>query len=215
MCGRYGRRGDKQKIAEAFHVKGGLEEVDFGEDFDCAPGSIQPVVWTNEEGERALSLMRWGFKLPDRLLFNARSEGVAKANFWKEKFATNRCIIPASSFFEWQDTKNTPKRKYEITVLGRELFGIAGVWAEWRNPNTEKWEKTFATFTSEPNGIMQPIHDRQPVILAPADFKEWLSRSERPPVHLLRILPDEEIAMALLNVEKAKLEEPAMKGLFD
>jgi putative SOS response-associated peptidase YedK len=215
MCGRYGRRGDKQKIAEAFHVKGGLEEVDFGEDFDCAPGSIQPVVWTNEEGERALSLMRWGFKLPDRLLFNARSEAVAKANFWKEKFATNRCIIPASSFFEWQDTKNTPKRKYEITVLGRELFGIAGVWAEWKNPNTEKWEKTFATFTSEPNGVMQPIHDRQPVILAPADFEEWLSRSERPPVHLLRILPDEAIAMTLLNAEKPKAEEPAMKGLFD
>jgi hypothetical protein len=30
------------------------------EDFDCAPGSIQPVVWMNKEGERALGLMRWG-----------------------------------------------------------------------------------------------------------------------------------------------------------
>ncbi len=105
MCGRYERRGDKQKIAEAFHVKGGLDEVDFGEDFDCAPGSIQPVVWMNEEGERALGLMRWGFKLPTRLLFNVSSEGVAKANFWKDKFATNRCIVPASSFFEWKDSK--------------------------------------------------------------------------------------------------------------
>jgi hypothetical protein len=51
MCGRYERRGDKQKIAEAFYAKGGLDEVDFGEDFDCAPGSIQPVVWMNKEGE--------------------------------------------------------------------------------------------------------------------------------------------------------------------
>lgn len=33
-------------------MKGGLDEVDFGEDLDCAPGSIQPVVWMNEEGER-------------------------------------------------------------------------------------------------------------------------------------------------------------------
>jgi len=54
MCGRYGRRGDKQNIAEAFHVKGGLDEVDFGEEFDCAP--IQPVVWMNEEGERVRCL---------------------------------------------------------------------------------------------------------------------------------------------------------------
>ncbi len=60
MCGRYKRRGDKQKIAEAFYAKGGLDEVDFGEDFDCAPGSIQPIVWMNKEGERALGLMRWG-----------------------------------------------------------------------------------------------------------------------------------------------------------
>ena len=32
-----------KNIAEAFHVKGGLDEVDFGEECDCAP--IQPVVW--------------------------------------------------------------------------------------------------------------------------------------------------------------------------
>src|SRR5229473_2119993 len=170
MCGRYKRRSDKQRIAEAFQVSVGLEELYLDPEDDIAPGSLQPVVLSNQEDERQIELMRWGFKLPDRLLFNARSEGVAKANFWKDKFATNRCIIPASSFFEWQDTKNTPKRKYEITVLGRELFGIAGVWAEWKNPNTDRWEKTFATFTSEPNAIMQPIHDRQPIILAPADF---------------------------------------------
>jgi putative SOS response-associated peptidase YedK len=90
MCGRYERRGDKQKIAEAFP-------------------------------------------------------------FWRDKFASNRCIVPASSFFEWKDAMKGPKPKYEITVLDREFFWIAAVWAEWRNPKTQKWEKTFATFTSEPN----------------------------------------------------------------
>ena len=35
-------------------------------------------------------MMRWGFKLPDRLLFNARSEGIAQANFWKDAFLTGR-----------------------------------------------------------------------------------------------------------------------------
>jgi hypothetical protein len=33
MCGRYGRRGDKQKVAEAFHVRGHLENVDFDETY--------------------------------------------------------------------------------------------------------------------------------------------------------------------------------------
>ena len=44
MCGRYGRRGDQQKIAEVFHIKGSLEEVDFEETFDAPPASEQPVV---------------------------------------------------------------------------------------------------------------------------------------------------------------------------
>jgi putative SOS response-associated peptidase YedK len=75
------RRGDKQKIAEAFHVKGSLEDVDFGETFDAAPGSNQPVVYLSDDGERELGLLRCGFKLPDRLLFNVRSEGVTAAKF--------------------------------------------------------------------------------------------------------------------------------------
>ena len=66
-----------------FRAKGSLDEVDFGEDLDCAPGSIQPIVGLNEEGDRTLTRMQWGFKLPKAFLFNVRSEGVAKANFWK------------------------------------------------------------------------------------------------------------------------------------
>ena len=46
------------------------------------------------------------------------------------------------------------------------------MWAEWKNPKTQRWEKTFATFTSEPNGVMRELHDRQPVILDPKDFQE-------------------------------------------
>jgi len=221
MCGRYGRRGDKQKIAEAFHVHGGLEETDFEETFDAAPGSDQPVV-VADHGERSLPLMRWGFKLADRLLFNIRSEGVMSANFWKDKFAATRCIVPASSYFEWQDCDTKPKPKYEIALPGREYFGIAGVWGLWKNPKTHDWERTFSTFTSEPNALIERIHIRQPVIIAARDFEEWLSPSERPPVHLLRVTPEEEMKMTLVNPERpeqfnirGKTEMPATKGLFD
>ena len=141
MCGRYGRRGDKQKVAEAFQVRTSLEGVDFEEDNDAAPGSVQPVVMMNEVGERDLSLMKWGFRLPDgKFFFNVRSEGVATANFWKDKFKDHRCIIPASSYFEWQDVETKPKPKYEVVVPGREYFGIAGVWSPWKNPKTDLWE---------------------------------------------------------------------------
>jgi len=36
---------------------------------------------------------------------------------------------------------------------------------------------------------MAPIHDRMTTFLEPRDYDEYLASSERPPVHLLRILP--------------------------
>jgi putative SOS response-associated peptidase YedK len=212
MCGRYGRRGDKQKVAHAFHVKGGLEQADFDEENDCAPGSIQPVVAMGEE--RELKLMRWGFKMPKQLLFNTRSDTATTSKFWKKKFEESRCIIPATSFFEWQGEKGH-KTKYEVIVPGQKFIGMAGLWAPWKNPKTEKWEDTFSIFTSDPNGVMDPIHDRQPVILEPHEFEEWLTPTERPPVHLLRVFPDEQMKMMPVEGEASRLKQKANKGLFD
>lgn len=199
MCGRYRRRSDKQRIAEAFAVHADLEELYLEPEDDIAPGSIQPVVRLNPDGERQIELMRWGFKLPDRLLFNARSEGIERANFWKGSFSKRRCVVPADSFFEWQQVKSGKKPKYEITVPGRQPFGMAGVWSQWKNPKTEQWEHTFAILTGEANAVMQPIHDRQPTILEPHDYAEYLSEDERPPVHLLLILPDAEMRSNLIE----------------
>jgi putative SOS response-associated peptidase YedK len=62
---------------------------------------------------------------------------------------------------------------------------------------------------------MKEIHDRQPVILDPKDFEEWLTPSERLPVHLLRILPDDAMQAILLGGPIVKPPEPPIKGLFD
>jgi putative SOS response-associated peptidase YedK len=217
MCGRYGRRGDKQRIAEAFHASIGLDELQIPDDPDCAPGSIQPVISLTDQGERAVTPMRWGFKLPDRLLFNTRSEGVDRANFWKKMFAEHRCLIPASSFYEWEKLRNGCKPKYEITLPGRELFGLAGMWSRWRNPKTEQWEDTFSVLTSIPNSTMEGIHDRQPVVIEPRDFEEWLSLSERPPVHLLRVLPEQAITLTPVSAPvqpKPPLAQEPQGSLF-
>ena len=157
MCGRYRRKSDKQRIADAFEVTAGLDELDLGPEDDIAPGSIQPVVSINQDGERQLELMRWGFKLPDRLLFNARSEGIETSKFWKDAFLKGRVIVPADAIFEWKEMpKGQKKPKYEFTLPGQEPFGMAGVWKLWKNPKTDQWERTFAVITGEPNELMAP-----------------------------------------------------------
>src|ERR1700753_2541152 len=100
MCGRYRRKSDKQRIADAFEVTAGLDALDLGRDEHYAPGYMQPVVSINQDGDRQLELMRWGFKLPDRLLFNARSEGIEHSKFWKDAFLTGRCILPGDAIYE-------------------------------------------------------------------------------------------------------------------
>lgn len=213
MCGRYRRKSDKQRIADAFDVTAGVEDLDLAPAEDIAPGSMQPVVSINADGERQIELMRWGFKLPDRLLFNARSEGIDTAKFWKDAFLKGRVIVPADAIFEWQERpKGQKKPKYEFTLPGREPFGMAGLWKLWKNPKTEQWERTFAVITGEPNELMQPIHDRMTTFLESRDYSAYLEITDRPPLHLLRILPAEEMRTTM--IEKSDIANRQV-SLFD
>jgi putative SOS response-associated peptidase YedK len=137
MCGRYRRRSDKQRIAEAFEAGMGLEDVYLEPSDDVAPGSMQPVVYLRSSGERAIALMRWGFKTPDRLLFNTRSETVTTANFWKDSFLKRRCLVPADGFYEWAKGKDREKVKFEFIVPGREPFGLGACGRAGRIPKPE------------------------------------------------------------------------------
>jgi len=199
MCGRYRRHSDKQRIAEAFEAGMGLDELYLEAEDDIAPGSVQPVVLENADGMRQIERMRWGFQLPDRFLFNARSEGIETSRFWKESFRQRRCLVPADSFYEWQKVTRGKKPKYEFEVVGRQPFGMAGIWAPWKNPKTGMMENTFAILTGEANAVMRPIHDREPVIIEPRDYAEYLTLQERPPTHLLRILPEKELKASLVS----------------
>jgi putative SOS response-associated peptidase YedK len=77
---------------------------------------MQPVVFLNQDGQRQIELMRWGFKLPDRLLFNARSEGIERAKFWKDDFYGRRCIVPADAIFEWQQVGTGRRKTKSLSV---------------------------------------------------------------------------------------------------
>ena len=215
MCGRYKRKSDKQRIAEVFKVQVGLDDLPYEEGDDLSPQSLQPVILTNEGGERQIELMRWAFKLSDRPrpLFNARSEGIEHAKFWKDAFLKGRCIVPGDAIYEWQEVeKGKKKPKYEFVIPGQEPFGMAAVWKVWKNPKTDKWEPTFAILTGEPNELMAPIHDRMTTFVEPRDYDEYLAPSERPPVHLLRILPADKMKATLVGATPITNQQV---GLFD
>jgi putative SOS response-associated peptidase YedK len=75
-------------------------------------------------------------------------------------------------------------------------FGLAGIWENWKEPASGDWIRTFAIITTDANELVREIHDRMPVILAPADYARWLGEEDDPrnlmrpfPAPLMRMWP--------------------------
>jgi putative SOS response-associated peptidase YedK len=72
------------------------------------------------------------------------------------------------------------KQPYAIAMKDGSPFGLAGLWENWRNPNTGKWERTFAIITVPSNELVAQIHDRMPAILEPSGYNRWLGLEPDP-----------------------------------
>ena len=218
MCGRYKRKSDKQRIAEAFQISGGLEGLELEPDEDVRPTTLQPMVRANKEtGARDLVMARWGFvpawqKAGERLagnLFNARSEGVEKAAMWRRAFAQHRCLVPGDGFFEWKKIGKKNNPKFAFGMKGGEPFAFAGLWGAWKNPGTGEWLQSFTILTTDPNEVVEKVHVRMPVILKPGDYGRWLSRgiAEQLPLDLLRPFAAEEMVVEAAGDEARDEDE--------
>ena len=186
MCGRYYRRSDKQKIAEAFHL-GQLPEgfVLPPWDYNVAPITHQPVIrHTKEIGERELVMMRWGLvphfakSLADFKGFstiNAQAESLTSKAVWRIPFQRRRCLVPADGFYEWKKLDAKTRQPYTFSMATGEPFAFAGLWDAWKDP-TGNWLQSYSIITTMPNELTAEVHDRMPVILKPADYTRWLTR---------------------------------------
>ncbi len=73
----------------------------------------------------------------------------------------------------WQKRGAGRKQPYFIRPRDGGLFSFAGLWERWRDPQGEPVE-TCTILTTSANELMQPIHDRMPVILDAQVEALWL-----------------------------------------
>lgn len=197
MCGRYYRRSDKQRIAEAFKAGRLPDGFVLPPDFNVAPTTFQPVIRANRDtGERELEMMRWGLvpyfaespaKFKGFSTINAKAETVTTNPTWRTPFRRRRCIVPADGFYEWKTISPKKKQPYAFGLTNGQPLAFAGLWDAWKEPDGG-WLISYAIITTDANEVMAPVHNRMPVILKPSDYDRWLSReeSDRPPIDLLR-----------------------------
>jgi putative SOS response-associated peptidase YedK len=205
MCGRYRRRADKQRIAEWMQTHNTRvfdpDALELAPSYNIAPTSLQPVIpLDHETGERELAVMKWGlipFWAKDSKIaystINARAETLTTSATYREAVKRRRCLIPADVFYEWQLASATEKQPYAIALKDADLSAFAGLWERWRDKATDQSVETFTIITTEPNHLMEPFHDRMPVILRPDDYERWLAPADpaRLPLGLLRPYPDD------------------------
>ena len=197
MCGRFTLHTEKELLARRFEVNlDGVENL--GPRYNIAPS--QPVVTVYTEGhERVAGLMEWGLvpywakdraKLPK--MINARVETVASKPAYRDAFIRQRCLILADGFYEWQAQTGPMggKTPYWISLESGEPFAMAGLWAEWRDPNQilPHTLRSCAIVTAPAHRAIVSIHDRMPVILPREAEHAWLDPALNGQTNALRDL---------------------------
>jgi putative SOS response-associated peptidase YedK len=179
MCGRYVLKTLPNMIEEAMGPLLPFPDLPTTPRYNIAPTHEVPIIRLNRERRRELASARWGlipFWTRDPATanapINARCETAADRPTFRAALRQRRCLIPADGFYEWR-REGKAKQPYYIHRRDDALLAFAGLWERWRDDAGHAID-SCTILTTAPNALMQPIHDRMPVLVDPADYAAWL-----------------------------------------
>jgi putative SOS response-associated peptidase YedK len=107
-----------------------------------------------------------------------RPRGIcADKPIFSDAFKGQRCIIPASGFYEWTGDKGNKQPHLFTAADGSAILAFAGLWDRWRDRAAGEEILSCTIIVCGANRWMQTYHDRMPVILDEKDFDGWLDGS--------------------------------------
>ena len=189
MCGRFVVISDFSVIAEAFNVR----EITY----DYRPSSnVLPshqIAAVIHDGVNRLVQFRWGLipswakdpSIGSRLI-NARAETLAEKPSFRNAFKKRRCLIVADGFYE-SLKEGKKKIPFYFRLKSGRPFGFAGLYETWRSPEGQPIH-TCTIITTEPNDLVQPIHNRMPVIIPREQESFWIDTAVQDYMSLKAIL---------------------------
>ena len=182
MCGRFTLTIDPYHLQQAFPWA--VVPNELRPRYNIAPS--QPVAVITNLGDNVLSMYKWGLipswskdpAIGDRMI-NARSESLAEKPSFRNAYRRRRCLILADGFYEWkQNPGMKSKQPVYIRLKNGFPFAFAGLWELWSSPDGSEI-RSCTIITTQPNSLLEPIHNRMPVILSHEAYPLWLATEDR------------------------------------
>ena len=189
MCGRYSNSKDLTQLAKNNQF---TSSILFQPRYNIAPTQLAPVI-VQEQQKPEMRMMRWGL-IPSYAksesvgfaLINARAETLSSRPSFKPAYQNRRCLVPADSFFEWQE-RDGKRQPFRIMQQNGQPFCFAGLWERWDKPSAidqsdnvstepspNQVVESFTIITAAANATIKPLHDRMPVIVQEQHYAWWL-----------------------------------------
>jgi putative SOS response-associated peptidase YedK len=179
MCGRFTQKYTWQELVNLYRL--GQAPRNIQPRYNITPTTIIDVIVPGESGLELVP-MRWGLipfwwkksakKTP--ATFNARVETVATAPMFRSAFKINRCIIPASGYYEWKPVDGAEQPFYFTSTTGA-ILSIASLWDRWKDIETGDRLMSATMIITDANDLVGAVHDRMPVLLEQEQFESWLT----------------------------------------
>jgi putative SOS response-associated peptidase YedK len=174
------------------------------------PDGMALVVLSGESGERELTMMRWGMPCPPQFgttaVTNIRNTASPHWRRWLNP--ASRCLVPATSFCEWEDSKPRKTPTWFALAESRPLFCFAGIWTSWTGTRGTKADpvtgehRLFGFLTTEPNAEVRAIYPKaMPVVLTTlAEIETWLTAPWAEAAQMQKPLPDGALRVVARNI---------------
>ncbi|MEK6204012.1 MAG: SOS response-associated peptidase [Amylibacter sp.] len=176
MCGRFAQA--KLDWPSYFELFGTLEPPSLPVSFNIKPTQDIAIAYMRD-GEIIASPARWWFvphwhrgNIKDwkTTTFNAKIETAYEKPTFRTAWRHNRCIIPATGYYEWTGSKGSKQPHYITVEQNVPVFFFAGLYSTLGDGI-----QTTTIMTAQAAPEIVELHHRMPVILPAEQIEPWMA----------------------------------------